>query len=199
MIFLSHCILNENTRYLGGACRPGAVREIIEPCIDCGLGIVQLPCPEQHAWGGVDKRFLLYFFGAKHSLFFSLRRLLLPVMLAYTRLVYIRLARKAAKQMKDYLRRGYLIRGIVGIDGSPSCGVRRILDVDRALTCLGDLDVERSTTQDVNAIVLGSVTKGRGLFIECLVKELNRRGLSVPLMSHSLIDELTGFVAPLSL
>jgi hypothetical protein len=53
VIFLSHCLLNENTRYLGGACRAACVREVVEECIDRELGIVQMPCPEQQAWGGV--------------------------------------------------------------------------------------------------------------------------------------------------
>jgi uncharacterized protein YbbK (DUF523 family) len=29
VIFVSHCLLNENTRYLGGATRKGAVNEIL--------------------------------------------------------------------------------------------------------------------------------------------------------------------------
>lgn len=53
VVFLAHCLLNENTRYLGGACRAGCVREIVQQCLDRGIGIVQLPCPEQAAWGGV--------------------------------------------------------------------------------------------------------------------------------------------------
>ena len=30
VVFLSHCLLDENTRYLGGAGRPGCVREIVD-------------------------------------------------------------------------------------------------------------------------------------------------------------------------
>jgi predicted secreted protein len=48
--FLSHCLLKENTRYLGVACRGGAIRELVEACLDNGLGIVQIPCPEQQTW-----------------------------------------------------------------------------------------------------------------------------------------------------
>ena len=33
VVFLSHCILNENTRYLGGAGRGGCVREVVEQCL----------------------------------------------------------------------------------------------------------------------------------------------------------------------
>ena len=31
VVFVAHCILNENTRYLGGAFRAGAVEEVLEP------------------------------------------------------------------------------------------------------------------------------------------------------------------------
>ena len=50
--FVSHCLLNENTRYLGGAFRAGAVAELIDELVEHGIGICQMPCPEQHAWGG---------------------------------------------------------------------------------------------------------------------------------------------------
>ena len=90
VVFLSHCLLNENTRYLGGACRCGAVREVIQVCIDSGYGIVQMPCPEQHAWGGVLKRRLLWFFGSEGRWQYRLRNALLPLLLWYTRRVYRR-------------------------------------------------------------------------------------------------------------
>lgn len=199
VIFLSHCLLNTNTRYLGGATRPGVVLEVIQPCIDHGLGLVQLPCPEQHAWGGVLKHHLLRFYGASDTPLVRLRRLLLPLLLAYTRRVYRRLARDVAAQMQDYVRAGYTIRGIVGLDGSPSCGVLQRLEIDRALPRLAALDREQATSEDINAIVRESLVPGRGLFIECLEQELQRRGITVPWLSHSLIDELDGRIRPLSL
>jgi len=57
VLFVSHCLLNENVRYQGGAGRRGAVDEIVDECRMRGLGICQMPCPEQRAWGGVGKRF----------------------------------------------------------------------------------------------------------------------------------------------
>jgi predicted secreted protein len=51
VVYVSHCLLNENTRYLGGAFRPGAVDEVVETYLRDGTGICQLPCPEQLAWG----------------------------------------------------------------------------------------------------------------------------------------------------
>jgi hypothetical protein len=77
-------LLNENTRYLGGARRAGSVPELVRPLLDQGIGIVQLPCPEQRAWGGVLKRRLLLFYG-EGRLRYRLRGALLPIMLWYTR------------------------------------------------------------------------------------------------------------------
>src|SRR5512146_1334310 len=61
--FVSHCLLNENTRYLGGACRACCVREVVDGLLDRDVGIVQMPCPEQLAWGGVLKRHMLRMYG----------------------------------------------------------------------------------------------------------------------------------------
>ena len=82
VVFLSHCLLNQNTRDLGGAGRRGNVAEIVQPCLEQGIGIVQLPCPEEHAWGGVLKRWLLGFYGADSSLSFRIRGVFFPLMTA---------------------------------------------------------------------------------------------------------------------
>jgi hypothetical protein len=66
--FVAHCLLNENVRYLGGACRPGDVSEVVDGLQRQGVGICQMPCPEQDAWGGVLKRRLLAMYtGAARS------------------------------------------------------------------------------------------------------------------------------------
>ena len=151
VIFLAHCLLNENTRYLGGARRGGAVREILEPCLEQDVGIVQLPCPEQHAWGGVLKRRLLLFYGSQLALRYRLLRAVLPVLLWYTRRVYRRLAREAADQIQDYQKSGFAVLGIIGVDGSPSCGVHQNLQMRAALEGLAHLDRETVSDADVNA------------------------------------------------
>ena len=53
VVLVSHCLLNENTRYAGGAMYAGAVTEIVEELVTAGYGIHQLPCPERLAWGAV--------------------------------------------------------------------------------------------------------------------------------------------------
>ena len=60
VVFVSHCLLNQNTRYLGGAVSPGVVSAGIEAYVRDGTGIVQMPCPEQRVWGGVLKTRMLW-------------------------------------------------------------------------------------------------------------------------------------------
>jgi predicted secreted protein len=191
VVFLSHCLLNANTRYLGGAGRRGSVAEIVQPCLEHGIGIVQLPCPEEHAWGGVLKRWLLGFYGADASLSFRLRAALFPLMLFYTRREYRKLARQVANQIQDYLASGFEVLGVIGVDGSPSCGLQTTMNLERAFVQVGRLQPV-ATAADVTAIVRGNAIGGRGLFVALLEKELRRRSLKVPFAAHDLMAELEG-------
>lgn len=192
VVFLSHCTLNENTRYLGGVCRGGCVREIVEQCLVADVGMVQMPCPEQRAWGGVAKRFLLAAYGTKGTLTYRLRRALLPLMLAYTRFVYRKLARQTAIQITDYLDSGYSVVGIAGIDGSPSCGVGKTLDLERSFDAIMNVEVGSITVEKMNGIIRRNLRDGSGLFTVVLREELEKRQISVPFLAHDLIYELDG-------
>lgn len=198
VIFLSHCLLNENTRYLGGACRAGAVQEVLHACLERGYGIVQMPCPEQHAWGGVLKRRLLAILGSEGTLRYRMHRVLLPFLLAYTRHIYRKLAKQVASEIEDYVTSGFSVVGIVGVDGSPSCGVCKTLDLHQSLEHAGRLPHTARAT-DMNAIVLESVIDGEGLFTKALRRELDRRRLRVRFLAHDLIAELRGDVVSLGL
>lgn len=129
MIFVSHCLLNQNVRYLGGAWCPGAVPEVIERFSREGAGFSQMPCPEQACWGGVMKRFILPFYGSRSR--WASR--LFPLFRLYTRWWYRALARRVAAEVADYARSGFEIVGIMGVGDSPSCGVFHTLDLRRSL------------------------------------------------------------------
>ncbi|NPD88739.1 MAG: hypothetical protein HGN29_08435 [Asgard group archaeon] len=58
IILLSHCILNENSRYMGGAFREGSIDEIVDLLQSKGIGIIQMDCPEIFAWGGSKTSFV---------------------------------------------------------------------------------------------------------------------------------------------
>ena len=192
MVLVSHCLLNENTRYLGGACRPGCLAEVVEACVTAGFGIVQMPCPEERVWGGVLKRHLLRTYGSPVLRSGRLRRIALPVALAYTRWRYRRLARAVAAQAADYQRSGLDVAAVLGVDGSPSCGVEQTLDTARVLDGLVHVDPDTVTAAEVNAIVRGDVGAGSGMYTLALQHQLRRRGLQVPFLAHDLIAELNG-------
>ncbi len=191
VVFLSHCLLNENTRYLGGACERGASLPIVRLCLERGYGMVQMPCPEQHAWGGVLKRRLLRFFGSKATPLGRVRPAALPVLVWYTRRVCRRLARDVAAQMLDDESSGFDVVGVVGVDGSPSCGATRTIDVRRALDLVAELQ-PTATADDMNRIVLRSITAGRGIFVEELQAQLRRLRLDIPFFAFDLPSELAG-------
>ena len=193
VIFLSHCLLNENTRYLGGACHGGCIPEIVQQCIASDLGIVQLPCPEQRAWGGVLKRRLLFAYGLReqHPRLYRLRRLLLPLAILYTRHVYRQIAADVARQIADYNDSGFVVRAVVGVDGSPSCGVNTALDT-RNIDALLALPAEALNVCQFNGWVSGQARSGTGLFVAALQKQLKRRRLTVPFLAHDLLEELDG-------
>jgi predicted secreted protein len=189
-VFISHCLLNENVRYPGGATCPGAVPDVLERYLHGGIGLCQMPCPEQRAWGGVRKPHLLHLYGRRPLRWRPLRLTILAVANAWTKRVYRRLARRVAHDIADYLRSGFEVVEIVGVGGSPSCGVSTTLDLDRAIAAMARLDPTTDTRSANRHIVTDNVTPGRGLFIECLDRQLAARGVSITHTEHDLVAEL---------
>jgi uncharacterized protein YbbK (DUF523 family) len=188
--FVSHCLLNENTRYLGGACRTCCVREVIDDLLDRDIGIVQMACPEELAWGGVLKRHLLRLYGHPYAAGLA------GIVRRYSAFRFGRLARRVSAQIADYVASGFSVVGVVGVDGSPSCGVSTTLDVRAALRDLAATDPATITVDAQNALVRKHVVPGSGLFIAQLRRMLGRRGVTVPFVAHDLIRELASTAAP---
>jgi predicted secreted protein len=195
VVFVSHCLLNENTRYLGGAFRPGAVHEVVDPYLRDGIGICQMPCPEQLAWGGVLKRRLLLVYG--RPWLGRVIRPLLPALTAYTALRYRLLAGRVADQLADYQNNGFDVVGVVGVDASPTCGVTTTLDLAASLDAIAGCPLNRLDRSFMNhTVISGSARPGRGLFINALNGALARRGRQVPLLRHDLRSEVPGSPLP---
>ena len=193
VVFLSHCLLNENTRYLGGAFRRGAVDELVEAYLREGVGIYQMPCPEQRAWGGVLKRYTLFFYGAGGTWRRLLVPALMPLFTRYTRWVYASIARTVARDVEDYVRSGFDVVGIVGVGASPSCGVCTTLDPRRSAAAAASCPLARIDRGFVNrAVVEAAVVDGEGIFMTELRRRLERRGIDVPFLEHDLIAEMHG-------
>lgn len=191
VVLLSHCLLNENVRYLGGAGRAGGVREVVDGYLAQGIGIHQMPCPEQRAWGGVLKPRLLAAYGAGGTWRAPAVRLLLRPFLRYTRMRYDRLARPVVRDVIDYGRSGVDVVGVVGIGGSPSCGVRTTLDLRGATDVLSRCPLAQLDRRTLNEdVVAAQVHPGEGMFVCALRRRFQEAGLSVPFEEHDLLREL---------
>jgi uncharacterized protein YbbK (DUF523 family) len=192
-MLVSHCLLNQNTRYAGGASRVGAVAELVSELVGAGYGVHQLPCPERLAWGGVLKRHSLWLYGSKGGPLYPVRGMLLRAFVWWTRTVYRHLARHVVRDVRDYQRSGVEVAGMVGIGASPSCGVTSTLDLRASLDVLAACPTAALTRDLMNQeAVLSCRRPGQGIFIQALDHQLKRRGIAVPAFEHDLAIELRG-------
>jgi hypothetical protein len=121
------------------------------------------------------------------------RPLLSLLFLRYTRWRYARLARRVAADVADYRRSGFDVVGIIGIDGSPSCGVTRTLDLDLAIAGVVACDPQTVVRDAFNQdVIIASLTPGEGLFTAALRHALGQRRLDIHLYAHDLVAELEG-------
>jgi uncharacterized protein YbbK (DUF523 family) len=193
VIFVSHCLLNENTRYLGGAFRRGCVDELVDAFQQEGLGIYQMRCPEQQAWGGLLKRHLLPFYGSKGTILYRLRHILLPLFLLYTRCVDRRIAKEVVRDIEDYIGSGFEVVGIVGVGGSPSCGVWSNLNLRCSLEAVTGCPLAKCDRRLVNEeAVAACLRDGEGLFIAAFQRRLRRKRITIDWYEHDLLSEMRG-------
>lgn len=188
---MSHCLLNENVRYLGGATRPGPVAEVVERYVRDGVGIYQMPCPEQRAWGGILKTRVNWIYGSRLLRWAPARRTVVGVARRVTAGSYGRLARGIVADIDDYVSSGFEVTEVVGVGASPSCGVSSTLDLDGAVAAMARCDRCTITPAIVNErVVEGNVVRGSGTFVIALRRHLQKRGLEVAFREHDLLAEL---------
>lgn len=140
VVLLPHCALNQNARMAGTAERPAAVVELVKELLAHDVGIVQMPCPELCAFG-LDR--------AQVRVEDELRT---PSGKALSR----NLARELVEQIAMYRSCGMQVLGILGKNGSPSCGVEQTWK---------------------NGFCAGS-----GAFIEQLAAELEAQGIALEIV-----------------
>ncbi len=141
VVFVAHCILNQNARINSCAYTPGAIPKVGVELMERGIGIVQMACPELSALGlGRGGPVEIY------------DQLSTPVARRFLRA----LSADIVYQVKQYQKQGFRVLGVLGIDGSPSCGVD--------LTWYGDEHA------------------GRGAYMEELIIALKDAGLDIPVL-----------------
>ncbi|MDR3687280.1 MAG: 2-thiouracil desulfurase family protein [Coriobacteriia bacterium] len=146
VVVLAHCILNGNAKYGGGATYAGANVEVLEPYLRDGVGIVQLPCPESSflgmsRWGMTRNQ--------------------------YDNVAYRRhcaaILRPTIDTLEEFAAAGYAIEGVVGIKGSPSCGVTETHEGYEGGGIEGTPTCERVADRGVMMAVLGELLAVRGM------------------------------------
>lgn len=191
VIFVSHCLLNMNARYLGGAFRRCCVSELIQSALDRDIAIIQMKCPEQHAWGGVLKPLMWLAFESRKSILYHIRAVSIPCFLLYTRFMYRRMARSVVSEICDYEQAGYKVIGIIGIDGSPTCGVNLRIDVKKAFCLYANGSIRGLNREGFNQSLYSEcVSAGSGIFFDELKKRLSRMKSTITFHSHSLLEEM---------
>jgi predicted secreted protein len=159
VIFVSHCLLNQNAMIDGLACYPGVFREAVDAMLASGCGIVQLECPEMRVLG-LDRKVDI---NDPRTTGSEDTRVRILMEKRSGRSCCRKMADKVVYQIEQYLRSGFVVAGVLGINASPTCGVE---------TSWSD----------------GTEVPGAGVFIQELQKSLVRHNLKVPVCGINLND-----------
>jgi predicted secreted protein len=119
LVLVAHCVLNQNAKLDRCARYPGAIVEVSEALVREGVGILQLPCPELVCLG-LDR-------GSEPGIATTVEaedtRIARRMAEEDSRRTCRNLADGVIHQIQEYRKHGFEIVGLVGINGSPSCGV----------------------------------------------------------------------------
>jgi len=119
VIFVSHCILNQNAKIDGCAHYRGSIREVADLILRSGCGVVQIECPEI-MYLGLDRQVVP---GLQRTIESEDTRVA-ELMEGEAGRTYCRdIASRVVHQMEQYVRSGFSVVGVLGVNGSPTCGV----------------------------------------------------------------------------
>ncbi len=107
VVFVSHCLLNQNTRAKGMSKAQGGVKELMDLFSEAGIGIVQMPCPQFEANGGLDWRPKKSYDAKPYRTYCK------------------KLSSNILQQVKKYMSKNYKVLGIVGVEASATCAVHQ--------------------------------------------------------------------------
>jgi predicted secreted protein len=152
VILIAHCVLNQNAKIDRCAHYPGMMQEITRILFDAGIGVIQMPCPELLCLGldrQVDK-------GARTTIESEDTRVARRMAEAQAQVRCREIVADLVAQIEEYQKTEFQVLGVIGINGSPTCGVE---------TTWAD-DQEK---------------RGAGVFVRALSEELARRNIFLPM------------------
>jgi predicted secreted protein len=145
IVFVSHCILNQNARPIGGEKFSGVVKEILDMFADSGIGVVQIPCPQLEFNGGLNRKSQSKDYYDNNGFRSKCQKLSTNVI----------------ESIDSYIKKNYEVLGILGIEMSSTCGVYQVPNGKRSVP-------------------------GKGIFIEELEKEMEKKNFQVPIIGVNL-------------
>ena len=150
IIFVAHCILNQNSISDGTATFPGSIKEVVEFLSKADVGVSQMPCPELMCLG-LDRGNIA---GGTCPVVEENTRIRRMINRKPAANIISKLIEGVIFQIIEYKKYGFEIKGVVGINRSPSCGVET--------TSANNREVE-----------------GEGVFIRALRNELKRNDIQL--------------------
>jgi predicted secreted protein len=150
ILLVAHCILNQNSKIDACAYYPGTIQEAAQAVLDANVGIIQLPCPELFCLG-LDRQVNEKTARTVESEDTRVAKLMMEkesICLCQS------LVNNIIYQIDEYKKHGFQITGLLGVNGSPTCGVDSTWAEDREY-------------------------EGRGIFIEMLQKEFQNRNIYI--------------------
>lgn len=163
VLLLSHCFLNDGTKLRNAdadefAMERTSKRAFLKQALDSNIELLQLPCPEfllygSNRWGHASSQFDTPFFRRES------KKLLEDIVL----------------QLMEYTSHPerFEILGIIGIDGSPSCGIHLTYDGNWGGEFSGNSDLPGTLSS------LHKVSRS-GIFMEVFQEMLSEHALSIP-------------------
>ena len=107
-------------------------------------------------------------YGAPKSFLYWSRWLAIPLFTVYSKWRYAALARQVPCDLEDDAASGFTVAGIVGIDGSPPCGVSTTLDLPGLFEPTATLDPKSVTLAEMNAIIKDTLLLAKACWWGCL-------------------------------
>jgi len=162
VILVAHCILNQNAKIDRCAHYPGAMREVTQALLDAGVGIIQMPCPEL-LYLGLDRQTEK---DKETTIESEDDRVGVLMNKTVPRVLCGKISYDLIYQIKQYKLNDFEVIGMLGINGSPTCGVE-------------------TTWAD------GKETEGSGIFIKIFKEESADQGVKIPIRGIKAQDPQT--------
>jgi predicted secreted protein len=188
IVYVSRCLLNQNSRTPGIAVRKGSFTEFIQMLLNNEVGIEQLPCPECLFWGGVSRKDIYrtqpLAFKSVGKKWFPLVEFLFTIWRYRSDRLCKREAVKTVDRIEDFIKEGYSILGIVGANDSPTCGVTKTINPLEILKNKQSLgislkDLMNPHIEKFKHILQTIRIDGSGSFLGSIINELKKRRMNI--------------------